>query len=201
MKLTTDHGKIDDSYNDAVLSTEEAVEVSGHGLIWDTVPPLAWAASRKSSQILCHNNQSPCWGLKLRITEQECCPFSCDIWPSFASERFPFVGTSMTLPCNDFPEYCPPLDARRIHAPSTWNQSNKTVKWKVTYRFLNSVTHNLYTTSHSFVLQELNNNKHDLPDMQHKWNIQDLIIFGLITHVIFGNALGIEFSSSHNFPC
>jgi hypothetical protein len=37
-----------DSYNDAVLSTEEAVEVSGHGLFSDTVPLLAWAALRKS---------------------------------------------------------------------------------------------------------------------------------------------------------
>jgi len=33
MKLTTAHGKTEDSYNDAVLSTEEAVEVSNHGLI------------------------------------------------------------------------------------------------------------------------------------------------------------------------
>jgi hypothetical protein len=33
MKLTTANGEIDDSYNDAVLSTEEAVEVSSHGLI------------------------------------------------------------------------------------------------------------------------------------------------------------------------
>jgi hypothetical protein len=33
MMLTTAHGEKDDSYNDAVLSTEEAVEVCGHGLI------------------------------------------------------------------------------------------------------------------------------------------------------------------------
>jgi hypothetical protein len=119
------------------LSAEEGVEVSGHGLIWDTIPPLAWAASRKSWQISCHNNQSPCWGLKPQNTQQECYPLNCDIWPSFVSDRFPFLATSVTLPCHDFPEYCPPLDARRIHAPSTWNQSDKTVQWKVTYRFLN----------------------------------------------------------------
>jgi len=33
MKLTTAHGETDDSYNDAVLSTEDAVEVSGYGLV------------------------------------------------------------------------------------------------------------------------------------------------------------------------
>jgi hypothetical protein len=33
MKLTTAYGEIDDSYNNAVLSTEEVVEVSGHVLI------------------------------------------------------------------------------------------------------------------------------------------------------------------------
>lgn len=150
---------------------------------------------------LIHNNPYPCWSLKLRNTQQKCYPFSCDIWPSFVSERFPFTVTSMTLSCHDFSEYCPSLAARRIQAPPTWNQSDKTVQWKVTHRFPNSVTHNLYTTSHSFVLQELNNKNHGWPDIPHKWNIQDLIIFGFTTHIIFGNALGTEFSSSHNFPC